>query len=115
MAFLFEKLDVYQASVDFASKAHDLTNEFKRLDYYIVDQLNRAALSICANIAEGNGRRHVADRKRFFVMSRGSTFECVAILEVCKRKSLILEEDSIAAKETLERIAQMLTKLIEAQ
>ena len=56
MAFAFEKLIVYQKSVDFADRITELTGQFQRGYYFLADQLNRAAVSIAANIAEGNGR-----------------------------------------------------------
>jgi len=61
MPFLFEKLDVYQKSIQFAEDISKSTDTFPKGTYYLVDQLNRAALSISANIAEGNGRWHQAD------------------------------------------------------
>ena len=66
IAFIFEKLDVYQKAVDFADKIGELTKDFVKGNYYLSDQLNRAALSISANIAEGNGRYHKAERIIFF-------------------------------------------------
>ncbi len=61
MSFMFEKLEVYQKAVDFAEKAANLTEAFPKGNYYLSDQLNRAALLISANIAEGNGRWHKAE------------------------------------------------------
>jgi four helix bundle protein len=56
MPFMFENLDVYQKSVDFADQIVELTEQFPRGYSFLVDQLNRAALSMAANLAEGNGR-----------------------------------------------------------
>ena len=56
MTFAFEKLLVYQKSVDFADAVCTATEQFQRGYGFLVDQLNRAALSISSNIAEGNGR-----------------------------------------------------------
>ncbi len=56
MAFLFEKLEVYQKAVTFAERVSSLTEEFPRGHWYLADHLNRASLSISLNIAEGNGR-----------------------------------------------------------
>ncbi len=71
MTFQFEKLLVYQKSVDFADEVCKATEQFQRGYGFLVDQLNRAALSISSNIAEGNGRFTKADRKNFFGIARG--------------------------------------------
>jgi four helix bundle protein len=112
MGFLFEKLDVYRKSVDFAGKISVLTKDFQRGNYYLADQLNRASLSIAANIAEGNGRYHKPDRSSFFRVSRGSAFECVPILEICKRRELIDSAKNEELKKDIEDISKMLSGLI---
>ncbi len=89
MAFTFEKLLVYQRAIDFADDICSATEQFTRGYGFLVDQLNRAALSISANIAEGNGRFTKADRKNFFIIARGSTQECVPLLELAKRRGLM--------------------------
>ncbi|GAH96050.1 unnamed protein product, partial [marine sediment metagenome] len=63
MPFMFEKLDVYQKAVDFIDQITSLTEQFPRGYYFLTDQLNRAALSIATNLAEGNARFTKADRK----------------------------------------------------
>ena len=70
MAFMFEKLDVYRKAVDFADRSCALTESFPRGYRFLADQLNRAALSIATNLAEGNGRFTKADRKNFFTIAR---------------------------------------------
>ena len=55
MAFMFENLEVYQKAVNFADQITSLTEKFPKGYYYLSDQLNRAALSIATNIAEGKG------------------------------------------------------------
>jgi len=89
MPFAFEKLIVYQKAMDFSDRICGITQTFPRGFYFLVDQLNRAALSIAANIAEGNGRFTIRDRKNFFGIARGSVQECVPLLELAKRRGLI--------------------------
>lgn len=113
MAFIFENLDVYQKAIDFAEEVNDLIKDFPKGNYYLVDQLSRAALSISTNIAEGNGRFHKADRNNFFRIARGSAFECVPILEICRRKALIGEDKSKSLKIEIENICKMLSGLIK--
>lgn len=85
MPFMFEKLDVYQKAVDFADQTAALTESFPGGYGFLVDQLNRAALSIAANLAEGNGRFTKPDRRHFFIIARGSVQECAPLLEVARR------------------------------
>jgi four helix bundle protein len=112
MAFLFEKLSVYQKAVDFADQIIDLTQGFPRGFYFLADQLNRASLSISTNIAEGNGRFTKADRKNFFIIARGSVQECVPLLKLGKRRGLIQHLIYEQLKSDLEEIARMLSGLI---
>jgi four helix bundle protein len=109
---MFENLEVYQKAVAFAEEIGNLTKSFTKGNYYLVDQLNRAALSIATNIAEGNGRYHKADRINFFRIARGSAFECVPILEICSRKGLVHTDKSAALKSELEEICKMLSGLM---
>ncbi len=113
MAFAFEKLLVYQKSVDFADAICQRTEQFPRGYGFLVDQLNRAALSIAANIAEGNGRFTKPDRRHFFGISRGSVQECVPLLELALRRKLLPEQDHLEPKGRLEEIARMLSGLIK--
>ena len=71
MAFMFENLAVYQTSVDFTEQVVTLTEAFPRGYCFLADQLNRAALPIATNLAEGNGCFTKADRRNFFIIARG--------------------------------------------
>jgi four helix bundle protein len=113
MSFAFEKLVVYQKSVDFADSICATTEEFQRGYGFLVDQLNRAALSISSNIAEGNGRFTIPDRKHFFGIARGSVQECVPQLEIARRRGLINETKHTELKSQLEEISRMLSGLIK--
>jgi four helix bundle protein len=114
MAFIFEKLIVYQKSVDFADGVFQQTENFSRGYVFLVDQLNRAAVSIAANIAEGNGRFTKPDRRHFFGIARGSVQECVPLLELAMRRKLINENVHVALKARLEEIARMISGLINS-
>ena len=112
MAFAFEKLQVYQKSVAFADAICTLTRELPRGYFFLADQFNRAALSIAANIAEGNGRFTKPDRRNFFGIARGSVQECVPLLELALRQSLLTPKRHGELKADLEEISRMLSGLI---
>jgi hypothetical protein len=70
MPFQFENLLVYRKALDFADEVCQLTFRFDRGFGFLADQLNRAALSVSTNLAEGNGRFTKADRRNFFTIAR---------------------------------------------
>jgi four helix bundle protein len=112
MSFAFEKLIVYQKAITFADAICTLTRELPRGYFFLADQLNRAALSIAANIAEGNGRFTKADRRNFFGIARGSVQECVPLLELALRQKLLRPDRHAQLKNDLQEIARMLSGLI---
>ena len=63
MPFMFENLLVYQKAVDFADRIASRTETFPRGYYFLVDQLNRAALSIATNLAEDANERYFTARE----------------------------------------------------
>jgi four helix bundle protein len=113
MAFMFENLLVYQKAVDLADRLASITEKFPRGYYFLVDQLNRAALSIATNLAEGNGRFTKADRKNFFTIARGSAQECVPLLDVARRRGFMPDAQHAKLRAELELIAKMLSGLIK--
>jgi four helix bundle protein len=112
MAFMFENLDVYKKAIDFADEITTLTAKFPRGYYFLADQLNRAAVSIATNLAEGNGRFTKADRKNFFIIARGSAQECVPLLELAFRKGFVDEACHRRMRDQIEVIAKMVSGLI---
>lgn len=115
MAFSFEKLDVYQRSLNFVEAVENLCQTLKgKVSYGLIDQLQRAALSIPLNIAESTGRWHKGEKRQFFWIARGSAFECVPILQVLHRKELIDKPKYADYYEQLDVIAKMLTNLVKS-
>ncbi len=53
-----------------------------RLPYFIKNQLQRAALSVCLNLSEGNQRRTKKDQLRFFNIAIASLRECQTLIEI---------------------------------
>jgi four helix bundle protein len=112
MPFMFQNLEVYQKSVDLVEQIINLTDEFPKGYYFLTDQLNRAALSIATNLAEGNGRFTKGDRRNFFIIARGSVQECVPLLEIARRKQFISDTKLSDLLNQLETISKMISGLI---
>ena len=90
--FDHERLDVYQVSISFVGLADDIVEKLPRGRAYLADQLQRAALSIPLNIAEGAGEFSPKDKKRFYRMALRSATECAAIFDVCRRLKIVESE-----------------------
>lgn len=94
MGFNFEKLDVYQRALEFTDEVYRITRKFPKEEQFgLTSQLRRAAVSIVANIAEGSGRYHKRDYAQFVRMSRGSVYECVALLQISMRQNYLVREE----------------------
>ena len=109
--FDHEKLDVYQATMEFVVIIETIIKQFPKGRGYLVDQLQRAGSSVLLNIAEGAGEFAVNEKVRFYRMARRSATECAGILDICRRLCLIDEEMSLKSLDLLMRIVSMLTKM----
>ena len=104
-----ERLDVYRVALEFQALASSITLPQGRRE--LRDQLERAALSIVLNTAEGAGRVGAADKARFFAMARGSAMECAAVLDVLRATGIAPQLVCARGRSLLVRIAQMHTRL----
>ena len=110
--FEFQKLKVYDKAKSYNKEITRIIHE-NNFDRVTNDQLRRASFIIMLNIAEGSSRFSNRDRRNFLVISRGSAFECVAILDYLHENNQITKEmyDSFYIK--LDEISRMLFSLIK--
>ena len=107
-----ERLDVYQAAIQFLVQADSIAGELARGRSYLADQLRRAASSISFNIAEGAGEFAAADKARFYRIARRSATESAAILDACRVLALADEVSSQVGRGLLLRVVAMLTAMV---
>ncbi len=110
--FGFEKLDVWQKSVDVADEVYRLTREFPDYEKFgLANQMRRAAVSISSNIAEGSSRESKKDFARFLQLAYGSVMEVVSQLHIAQRQEFISKEDARRLYLNSEEIARMISGL----
>lgn len=109
--FDFEKLTVYTKATEFNKKINSFLNS-STLDRTTNDQLRRASFSIMLNIAEGSGRFTNPDKRHFYIISRGSVFECVAIFDYLKDIGKINQETFDKHYSDLEELSKMLYETV---
>lgn len=80
----FRKLQIWKRSVALASHINRITRLLPNHERYaLVVQMNKAAVSIASNIAEGCGRNTRPDLIRFIHIAIGSAFELETQIEIC--------------------------------
>ena len=110
----FEDLEVFQKAYRISLEIHTKSLEFPENEQYgLADQLRRASKSICANVAEGFGKRSqsVAEFKRFVMMAIGSCDEMRVWLRYCLDLGYIDEGIWQQWRDEYKEIAKMLQGL----
>lgn len=110
-----EKLTVYQVAIEFVILADEVIEHLPLGRAYLSDQLQRAALSIPLNIAEGAGEYAVDEKARFYRMAKRSATECAGVLDVCQRLRLVEENRYIKGRKLLIGLVSMLIKMAQKQ
>jgi four helix bundle protein len=108
-----ERLDVYHLSLDFMVFANQLVEGLPRGRSHLSDQFLRSSSSVVLNIAEGAGRHSPPDKRRFYLIARGSAAESAAMLDVFSRLELVGERELENGKGMLVRVVSMLVKLAQ--
>lgn len=94
MAFKFEKLEVWQESVELSSMVHAIAKKFPKEELYVLtSQIMRAADSVSLNIAEGSTGQSNPEFKKFLGYSVRSGIEVVGCLYIAKKRNIISDED----------------------
>jgi len=109
MGSKFQDLEVWKFSKEFYLKLNPLLKKFPYHEKNnLVIQLNRSALSISNNIAEGSGRGSDKSLKYFLQIAFGSAKETENMLIISKELGYLEEKDFNFFTEELEKIQKML-------
>ncbi|WP_115512869.1 MULTISPECIES: four helix bundle protein [Xanthomonas] len=115
MASHFRELEVWQLSMTLAKAVYLLVADFPKEERYgLTSQLQRAAVSIPSNIAEGNARATTRDYARFVSQACGSAAELQTQLLLASDLGLGDHEQIKIALEVCERVNKMLRRLHQA-
>jgi len=110
--FDFQKLEVYRKSRDFHIACKSILQRIS-VEKYVNDQLGHASYSVVLNIAEGSAKQTKPDRKNVFTISRGSVFECAAILDILLKEEKINDHDYSHAIKLADEISRILFTMIK--
>ena len=110
----YRDLTVWQKSIDLVIKCYQITSKLPKTEIYgLISQIQRAAVSIPANIAEGKGRNHLGDYTRHLSIANGSLKELETHLIIVERLAYLKQEEIEATLQKCDEIGKMLHHLIQ--
>jgi four helix bundle protein len=89
----YKELKLWQKSIDLVTRIYALTREFPASERFgLVSQINRSAVSIPSNIAEGAGRNSDKEFAQFLSIAHASSFELETQLIISKNLNYLSTE-----------------------
>ncbi len=107
----YKELIVWQKSMNLVDLIYIITRQFPKSETYaLASQMQRSAISIPSNIAEGQGRNHKAEFVHFLGISFGSSAELETQILIAKKQYPLLNYNK--AEDLLVEVQKMLSVLI---
>ena len=113
--FPFEKIEVWQLSVDLADFVIGLLESFPPNKHFrVIGQMESAVSGISQNIAEGKGRQYNKEFIQFLYIAIGCLFEVLTLTEIFRRRKLIKEKEANQVRKKAIIIYRKTTALIKS-
>ena len=101
----YRDLEVWQKAMDIVVDCYQITKRFPKSETYgLASQLQRAAVSIPANIAEGRERQHTKEFLQHLSIAYGSLAELETIVQIAERLNYL---DVNQLNQMLDRTAEV--------
>ncbi|HCS54802.1 four helix bundle protein [Rubinisphaera sp.] len=107
----YRDLDVWNRSMELVEMVYLISKELPDTERFgLITQMQRAAVSIPSNIAEGYGRGG-GNYRSHVLIAKGSLMELETQLELCVRLQLIKKDRVLDCWKASQDVGRMLTKL----
>lgn len=114
--FKFEKIEAWQKARAMNVKIYKATENFPKSEVFgITNQIRRASVSVCSNIAEGSGRIGAKNQASFTSIAYASMMEVVNQLILSNDLSYITLEELEHFRSEYSSLGKLLSKLYKAQ
>ena len=112
----FKELRVWQEAKQLAVQIYKITTTARfSKDYGLQDQVQRAAVSVASNIAEGYEKNSNKDFVRYLLIAKGSLAELRTQLEIALEIGYIDKKVFESVEDQCKKITAMVIKLIKAR
>jgi len=111
----FRDLRVWQAGIDLVRQVYELTSKLPRSEVYgLASQMQRAAVSIPSNIAEGHARESTKEYLQHLSIAQASFAELETQIEIGKQLKYISEDNASRLIEKISSLGRQLFALRNA-
>jgi four helix bundle protein len=111
----YKELIVWQKSIELVTEVYVITKKLPADEKFgIVTQMNRTAVSIPSNIAEGWGRETSGSYLQFLRISRGSLMELETLILIIKNLNYITDDQYGLLNEKITETSKILQGLIKS-
>lgn len=111
----FKKLQIWTESMELIDENYLFTNTLPDFEKFgLKSQMNRCAVSIASNIAEGTSKNTNKHFIKFLQDSLGSAFEWETQLIICSRQNFIAEEKFIELEQKVKIIQRKISNFIDS-
>jgi len=99
----YKELNIWKKGVEIVDRIYEITEDFPQKELYVLtSQMQRSAISIPSNIAEGFARSHTAEYRQFLRMALGSCAELETQLIIARRRNYTTKAKTESLQENLD-------------
>jgi four helix bundle protein len=114
--FSFEKLEVWQMARNLTINVYKVTARYPAEEKYsLVSQMRRAALSVCANLAEGSSRYTAKDQAHFTTIAFSSLLELLNHQIISVDLGFLPENELLSFRKDIQSLSVRLVNLKTSQ
>ncbi len=111
----YKELNVWNKGIEIVDRIYEITKNFPQMELYgLVCQMQRAAVSIPSNIAEGFVKGHTAEYKQYLRTALGSCAELDTQLIIAGRRNYATDTVVANLQEDINYESRMITNLIKS-
>jgi len=114
--FPFEKLETWQDARKLVKSIYELTKDFPAEERYgLTSQINRAAVSVASNLAEGSSRTSLKDQGHFSQLAFSSLLELACQINLATDIGFSTEECARNLRKDIDKLAYRINALRKSQ
>lgn len=111
----FRDLRVWQAGIELVRMVYEVTSEFPRNETYgLASQMQRAAVSVPSNIAEGHARESTKEYLQHLSIAQASLAELETQLEIATQVNYVNQPEAVLLLEKISSLGRQLFALRNA-